>query len=223
MAQVPAHIAIIMDGNRRWAVAQGLPKLKGHSEGARNLKAVVRACHARGIKVVTLYALSTENLRRSEVELAHLFKLFDRISEYAEELAADGVRFRMIGNREKLPAATRERLEAAERLTANLDTMTVNLAVAYGGRDELLRAARRFAAQGGSSEGDFDACLDTAGCPPVDLLVRTGGHQRLSNFLLWQAAYAELYFTDTLWPDFKDAQLDAALAFFADQQRNLGA
>jgi len=221
---VPTHVAIIADGNRRWAVARGLPKLLGHTEGAKNLERIAKAAIKHGIKYLTIYALSTENLKgRSREELRHLFSIFARIAEREQLFHKNEGRFRVIGDLSKLPVSLQEKLRGLEERTEGHSRIVLTVALNYGGRDELVRAANRMLKKGRAlDEAAFGAALDTVGMPDVDLVIRTGGHRRLSNFLLWQAAYAELYFTDTFWPAFDEKEFATALAWFAEQQRNRG-
>ena len=232
------HVAIIMDGNGRWAQARGLPRLEGHYEGARAVERTVEAAAEAGLGVLTLYAFSTENWRRPRIEVNGLMKLL-RLFLYRKraKLMRTGVRLRWLGRRDRVPPALRRLFEEVEHETAGLERMTLALAVDYGGRWEMAQAALRFAARAGRTAGvppafvpqnaedaeqAFAACLDAAWLPEVDLLVRTSGEQRLSNFLPWHAAYAELYFTPVLWPDFDGAHLQAALADFRRRARRYG-
>jgi len=215
------HLAIIMDGNGRWAKARGLPRSDGHRAGAETARRITQAIRRRGIPFLTLYALSTENLARPADEVNALAGLMRRyLDEETKNLVAHGIRLRVIGDRALVSADLRRRIAAAEKTTATGNALTLTLAVAYGGRDEIVRAAR--AAGPKLTEARLAASLDTAGIPDPDLIVRTGGEVRLSNFLLWQAAYAELYFTKTLWPDFGPRALAAALAAFNRRTRRFG-
>ncbi|MDE0410116.1 MAG: polyprenyl diphosphate synthase [Alphaproteobacteria bacterium] len=229
---LPRHVAIIMDGNGRWASARGLPRAAGHRRGAEAARALVRTAIELGIEILTLYTFSSENWRRSAQEVDDLLGLLRYyLGRELEDMHRNGVRLRMIGERDRLPADLRERIAHAEALTAGNDVILVQVAVSYGGRDEIVRAARRLVeegAAGGLRPGDIDeaafaARLDTAGIPDPDLLVRTGGEMRISNFLLWQAAYAELFFTERLWPEFAQADLEAALVAFSQRERRYGA
>jgi undecaprenyl diphosphate synthase len=225
---VPRHVAIIMDGNGRWAKARGRPRAFGHSAGVEAVRRTVRAAGDAGVEALTLFSFSTENWRRPVEEVDALFDLLRRyVNADLDKLAAEGVRIRMIGRREGLSDDLLEIIDRAETRTANNRRFDLIIAFNYGGRDELLRAARRAATGPGGldamTEADFDACLDTAGLPDPDLVIRTSGEHRISNFLLWQAAYAELYFTDVLWPDFGEAELRAALTEYARRERRYGA
>ncbi|MFB6225861.1 MAG: polyprenyl diphosphate synthase [Candidatus Paceibacteria bacterium] len=222
------HLAIIMDGNRRWAENNGLPKLKGHTEGGKNLKQVGRSVLDKDISYLTVFALSTENLeKRSEREINHLFSLVERFIESLDELLEKGVKFNTIGNLDEIPNQTRQVIEKAEKETEGNDSLVLTSAFNYGGRDEITRAAKRIIEEGVNpeelDEEKFQNFLDTSDLPPVDLLIRTGGRKRISNFLIWQAAYAEYYFTDTLWPAFDGQDLQEAIDFFEARQRNFGA
>lgn len=217
------HLAIIMDGNRRWATERGLPKFLGHTEGAKNLERIVRAAMKAEIECLTLYALSTENLKnRSGEELEHLFSLFEKLVDYKGFFLENNLRFNTIGKVEELPEGVWKSLADFQDKTKNNSGLVVTLAINYGGRDEILRAAKKLSEATEVSEETFSNLLDTAELPDVDLLIRTGGDKRLSNFLLWQAAYAELYFTDIKWPAFSEEDFQAAVGWFEEQKRNKG-
>lgn len=221
------HLAVIMDGNGRWAKARRLPRLAGHKAGANALDRVMHYCKAAGIEYLTVYAFSTENWKRSKEEVSGLMTLLSTFIKSKErELVKNGVRFRVIGRRSDLSEKLQREIAALEERTRD-GAFTLVVALSYGGRDEIVRAAerlleRRGADDGSVSEADFAACLDTADIPDPDLIVRTSGELRLSNFLLWQAAYAEFYFTDVYWPDFDQAEFDKALASFSKRERRLG-
>ena len=229
---VPAHVAIIMDGNGRWAKSRGLPRIAGHREGSRAVRRTVEAAIKAGVSWLTIYAFSSENWRRPAGEILDLTGLLRRYlrSEIAE-LKESGVRLRFIGDRNRFDTDIQGDLEAAERNTAVNTRLNLTIALSYGARAEIAAAAR--AALEAVRDGDLDPgdlCEDvfarflaTAGMPDPDLIIRTSGEQRLSNFLLWQAAYAELVFLDVLWPDFDQAQFDAALKEFARRERRFGA
>ncbi len=225
------HVAIIMDGNGRWAKKRRLPRIAGHKVGVEAVRKVVEAAPGLGIEALTLYAFSSENWKRPETEVSYLMNLLKQyvLSEIAE-LDKNGVRLSFIGDYNRLPEDVLKLLEdAAARTRANSGLRLV-IALNYGGQNEILRATRRLAARAKAGELDidaideaaFDAALDTADLPPLDLLIRTSGEQRLSNFLLWQAAYAELVFTDELWPDFDGKSLERALEVFATRDRRYG-
>ena len=217
------HVAIIMDGNGRWAKKRHLPRVVGHQRGVEAVRKLVRAAGAMGLEALTLYAFSTENWRRPEDEISALMGLLKRfILSDLEEFAADNVRLKIIGDYKALPADVVELIEGAIARTAANTGSTLAVALNYGAQDEIARAARAAAAKGEITPETIAAELDTADLPPLDLLIRTSGEIRLSNFLLWQAAYAEMWFTDVLWPDFTPAHLEAALADFADRERRYG-
>jgi len=220
------HIAIVTDGNRRWAVAQGLPKLVGHVEGAKNVKRIAKSAIAHDVSYLTIWGMSTENLKRSEEEVNKLFSLFGQIVDYIDDLKQDNVRLRLIGDLSRLPTETQEKLNHAVESSARHTGMTLTFALIYGGRDEIVRATKKILDAGlhadQITEETFAEHLDTAGMPEVDLVIRTGGHQRLSGYLPWQSVYAELYFTNTFWPAFDEKELDTAIEWFYEQQRNRG-
>jgi len=226
-SDLPRHVAIIMDGNRRWARARGLPELDGHAAGVEAIRGVLRHARRRGLRVLTLYAFSRENWARSDSEVVGLFGLLEAaIRSETAELRAQGVRVRMIGRTDELPPETRASIDDALAATAEGTEMLLNIAFNYAGRTELVDAVRKIAGSGipanDIDEATIGAALYTAGMPDPDLVVRTGGEQRLSNFLIWQAAYAELFTTDVLWPDFGAEALDAALLDYASRQRRFG-
>ena len=213
------HLAIIMDGNGRWAEKRHLPRIMGHRAGAEALDRCMHYCKAAGIRYLTVYAFSTENWKRSEEEVTGLMKLLSGFVHSKEkELLAEGVRFRVIGRRSDLSEKLQAEIAALEEKTKAGD-FTLIVALSYGGREEIVRAAMKFR---GGTEEDFANCLDTAGLPDPDLVIRTSGEQRISNFLLWQSAYSEYYFTETLWPDFDQVEFDRALASYAKRERRMG-
>ncbi len=213
------HIALILDGNRRWAIERGLPKMMGHTEGAKNIKRIAQTALDEGIDYLTLYVLSTENLKnRSESELKHLFMLFGRILEYLGEFTKNNVRLNLIGDIAGLPEKTQKNLYETVEKTKHNTGMVLTLAANYGGRDEITRAIKRIVASGVNQE----SMLDTGNIPEVDLMIRTSGHQRTSNYLPWQLAYAELYFTDVKWPAFSPEDLREAINWYTKQKRNRG-
>jgi len=226
-APLPRHVAIVMDGNRRWARLHGLPEGEGHSAGVDAIRPIVEHCADLGIEALSIYAFSRENWSRDESEVHTLFALLEAaIRRETPDLVRQGVRVRILGRLEELPDQTRASVADALSATAAGHRMTLNVAFNYSGRSEIVDAVRRAVADGlRPEEVDEEAIrarLYTADGPDLDLLIRTGGEQRISNFLIWQAAYAELYFSDVLWPDFAPATLDAALAEFARRTRRFG-
>ncbi len=224
---LPRHVAVIMDGNRRWARAKGIPEFEGHAAGVEAVRVILQHAVRRGIPMLTLYAFSRENWGRSDDEVAGLFDLLARaIAGETDELAAQGVRVRMLGRLEELPDETRQTIEDALARTAAGTRLQLNVAWNYGGRTELVDAFRRIAASGVPmgqvDERTISEALYTADLPDPDLVIRTGGEQRISNFLIWQSAYAELWFTDCLWPDFGPETFDEALLEFARRTRRFG-
>jgi undecaprenyl diphosphate synthase len=215
------YVAIIMDGNARWATERGVPVLEGHREGARTLKQTVRNAVRLEVEELTVYAFSTENWTRPRWEVEGLMAMFaELIESETPELDEEGVRMRFIGRREGVSQQLRERMEWAEGVTASNERMTLFVAFNYGGRAEIVDAARRF--QGGDEE-DFAKLLYAPEMNDPDLLIRTSGEHRLSNYLLWQSAYSELVFSDVLWPDFDHGELAAALEEYASRERRFGA
>ncbi|MCB2093455.1 MAG: di-trans,poly-cis-decaprenylcistransferase [Rhodobacteraceae bacterium] len=227
----PAHVAIIMDGNGRWATSRGWPRLVGHRRGAECVRTIVEAAPGLGIRYLTIYAFSTENWRRSTEEVLGLMKIFARyIQSEADRLHKEGVRLRFIGGRDRLDPKLQKLMAGIEAKTSANDRLHLTVAINYGGRDELARAAGKLAqdiAAGKISpdavdEAALEARLDTAGMPDPDLVIRTSGEKRTSNYLIWQSAYAEYVFTDTLWPDFTPAELAGILDRFAMRERRFG-
>lgn len=225
------HLAIIMDGNGRWATNRGWARLVGHRKGAERVREIVRAAPDLGIKWLTLYAFSTENWKRSTEEVLGLMAIFARyIEREADRLAKAGVRMRFIGDRSRLDPKLQRMMAGIEARTAGLDRLNLTVAINYGGRDEILRAVRKIAeaaAQGildprHVTEAAFAERLDTGGLPDPDLVIRTSGETRTSNFLPWQAAYAEYEFTETLWPDFGPEELAGIVQRFSNRQRRFG-
>jgi undecaprenyl diphosphate synthase len=230
-AALPHHVAIIMDGNGRWATQRGLPRIAGHRQGARTLKALLRCCKDWGISALTVYAFSTENWRRPLEEVEFLMRLFDRLlRRELQEMQREGVRIRFIGDLSPLPEHLRSLMDHAMAATAHNQSVQFNVAVNYGGRMELVQAFQILAqkvAQGKIQVTEIDetiisAMLTTGDLPEPDLLIRTSGEQRLSNFLLWQLAYTELYFTDVLWPDFDRQAFYEALRAYQGRDRKFG-
>jgi undecaprenyl diphosphate synthase len=226
-SDVPRHVAIIMDGNRRWARGRGASELDGHAAGVEAIREILRHAVRRGIPVLTLYAFSRENWARTDDEVVGLFGLLEQaIRSETEELRAQGVRVRLLGRLDELPPATRASIESALDATAGGERLVLNIAFNYAGRTELVDAVRDIVRSGISAddidEATITKALYTSGLPDPDLVIRTGGEQRLSNFLIWQSAYAELLTTETLWPDFGPGDLDAALDEFASRTRRFG-
>ena len=218
------HIAFIMDGNGRWAKKRGMPREYGHTVGVKKFERVVRYCGDIGIRAVTVYAFSTENWKRPQHEVQAIMGLFNEYLDRAQKMADENqTQVVFLGDKAIFPQNVRERMELVEKNTAHYPR-TLNVAVNYGSRDEIVHAVNTLIAQGKTeiTEDDITANLYTAHCPPPDLIVRTGSEQRLSNFLLWQAAYAEFYFCDTLWPDMDDAAMDAAVEAFYARKRRFG-
>ena len=223
----PRHVAIIADGNRRWARERGLPVLAGHVQGIEAIRPIVRRARDRGVETLSVYTFSTENWARPEDEVSGLFGLIDgAVRQYTDELITEGVRVRVIGRLHEAPADVQRSIRAAQDRTAGGDRMTLNICFNYSGRAEIVDAARALVAAHADpneiTEPHFAAHLYTAGQPDVDLVIRTGGDQRTSNFLLWQAAYAELVFCSKYWPDFDEADFDAALVAFERRERRFG-
>lgn len=224
-SRLPAHVAIIMDGNRRWAKKRGLPSLAGHKAGVESVHAVVRAASRAGIKALTIYAFSTENWNRSKFEVSALmFLLKKTITAYTAELNAERVRLMFSGRLGELPRPAREALAAAEERLKDNKGMVLNIALNYGGRQEILDAVNKALASGAKKldEAAFSSLLYTAALPDPDLLIRTSGELRISNFLLWQTAYAEFYATETLWPDFREQEFTKALLAYQERDRRRG-
>ncbi len=229
--RIPQHVAIIMDGNGRWAELRGKTRSEGHAAGVEPVRAALRASVRWGVKYLTLYAFSTENWGRPEPEVDALMELFCQcVVHETPELKQQGVRITMIGDRSRFSPKVQEYLAEAERQTADGQTLTLVLALNYSSRSEITRAVRKVACAvvGGAfapemiSEESISKALDTADLPDPDLIIRTSGEQRLSNFLLWQASYAELYFPDVLWPDFTEQEFDRAIEEYAQRDRRFG-
>ncbi len=228
---IPRHVACIMDGNGRWAKARGMTRAAGHREGVESVRDVTEACAQLGVEVLTLYTFSTENWARPRAEVTALMELLVRtLRREVERLQKNDIRLTTIGDLDRLPARCAREMREAEAITAGNGRMTLNLALSYSGRWELARAARRLAEEAAAGrldpaavdEAALEAELTTAGMPDPDLLVRTGGDLRVSNFLLWQIAYAEIYVTEAFWPDFRRDALYAAVADFQDRERRFG-
>lgn len=229
--QVPRHLAVIMDGNGRWAQKRLLPRTAGHRAGVKSTRLLVENAARRGVSVLTVFAFSSENWKRPADEVGVLMDLFLRsLSKEVSELHENGIRVRFIGDRERFPLTLRDEMSRAETLTAANTRLEFIVAVGYGGRWDIVHGVRRLLAQASRgeispedvTESNFAEHLSLAGVPEPDLLVRTGGESRISNFLIWHFAYTELYFSDILWPDFDEAALDLAMAWYAGRQRRFG-
>ena len=222
---IPRHVCVIMDGNGRWAKKRLLPRVMGHKRGLTALENLAARCAELGVEYLTVFAFSTENWRRPEDEVSFLMKLFlQALDGKVAKMHQNNLRLKVIGNRSRFPAAIVEGIEAAERLTAGNTGLTLTVAADYGGRWDILQAANRLIAEGKSeiTEDDLSQRLSLAEAPEPDLFIRTGGETRISNFMLWQMAYAEFYFTDALWPDFDAAEFDRAISSFRVRERRFG-
>lgn len=231
VTRLPRHVAIVMDGNGRWAKQQGLPRHAGHKAGVKSVRASVEQSVKRGIEVLTLFAFSSENWKRPEKEVSLLMDLFMvALQREVKRLQRNNVRLRIIGDRSAFSTKLQERIAAAEMATADNTGLVLQIAANYGGRWDILQAVRRLARDVAAGELDADQITESviasglsfSDLPDPDLFIRTGGEQRISNFMLWQSAYTELYFTDSYWPDFDADAFDAALEFFASRQRRFG-
>ena len=231
-APLPQHIAIILDGNGRWAKKRGLPRTAGHQEGAMNVREITKLCANIGIKALTVYAFSTENWKRPDEEVKFLMKLpIKFFNEFAPELVENNIRLKVIGNVEELPTDLQQKVLEISELTKNNTKMTLTIALNYGSQDEIKQAVQAIATEVKNgqlnvediNEDVIDQHLMTADLPPLDLMIRTSGELRISNYLLWQLAYAELYFTSIAWPDFKEEQLYEALLDYQKRNRRFGA
>ena len=229
--KIPQHIAIILDGNGRWAKAKGMPRNYGHTAGARNVETVCQAAHDLGVKYVTMYAISTENWNRPEGEVEALMKLLESYLKNCIKTAdKNNMRVRVIGDTTRLSERFQERIRELEAASAKNDGLNLQIAINYGSRDEMTRAMRRMSEDVAAgkrkpeeiTESVFEEYLDTAGIPDPDLLIRTSGELRLSNFLLWQLAYSEFYFTDVPWPDFHKEELERAIEAYNKRDRRFG-
>lgn len=230
-SSLPRHIAIIMDGNGRWAKKRHMPRVVGHKAGVEAVRGIVEACGKKGIQALTLFAFSSENWRRPEQEVSLLMDLLlTALKREVKKLHENNVRLRVIGDREPFAKKLRQQIDAVEQLTVANDGLQLAIAVNYGGRWDVTQATRRLAVRVSSGELGIDTiteqtvadCLALSDLPEPDLFIRSGGEKRISNFLLWQLAYTELYFTDTLWPDFDVQAFDLALTSFASRQRRFG-
>jgi undecaprenyl diphosphate synthase len=223
-AAVPHHVAIVMDGNGRWATKRFLPRIAGHQQGVKSLRRCVKACADRDVKVLTVFAFSSENWNRPKEEVSGLMDLLAMaLAREVPDLLADGVRLCFVGDRAGLSDKVRAGLAGAERLTAGNTRLLMNVCFNYGGRWDIAQAAAKLASQGVEiNELNMDRAMALSHVPDPDLLIRTGGEQRISNFLLWQAAYSELFFSDKLWPDFDEQALDEAISVFQRRERRFG-
>lgn len=226
---IPKHIVLFPDGNRRWAKKNNLPSMDGHKKGYEKLKMLCAWCEARGVKVLTAFGFSTENWNRSELEVTYLMNLLEDallLFKNDKDLKDKGVKIRVIGQRERLPKSLQKTIEEIELFTKNNDRLFLNLAISYGGKWDILQAVKKIIAEKipleSIDEKVFETYLSTAGLPNPDLIVRAGGEMRMSNFVLWQGAYSELYFSPKLWPDFIEQDLDAALQEFDNRARRFG-
>ena len=227
---LPRHIAIILDGNGRWAKKRGLPRTAGHAAGSENFRRIATYCRDIGVEYLTVYAFSTENWRRPEDEVKTIMRLLDKyLHEAVDSMARDRIKMRIFGEVEGLSPELQKLVRRTNEISEGYEGFQANICLNYGGRDEIVRAARLYAedyaaqrADGGLTEERFGGYLYSAGIPDPDLLIRPGGEQRISNFLLWQCAYAEFFFSDVLWPDFGTAELDAAIAEYRRRDRRFG-
>ena len=225
--RIPEHVAVIMDGNGRWAEMRGLPRIEGHKRGAERTREIISAAREVGVNALTLYAFSLENWQRPDEEVSLLMKLLEfYLKKEFSELLRGGVVFRTIGEAWRLPAGIQALLKTAEEESSGNRGMNLVLALSYGGRNEIIRAVKKALSRGvrpeDLTEEYFDSLLDTAGLPAPDLIIRTSGEKRISNFLLWQAAYSELHFTETLWPDFSREEFFLALHDYQMRERRFG-
>ncbi|WP_323030802.1 polyprenyl diphosphate synthase [Brachymonas denitrificans] len=223
-ASVPHHVAIVMDGNGRWARKRFMPRLAGHRQGVESLKRCVRACAARGIQVLTVFAFSSENWNRPEDEVSGLMELLGKaLAREVPQLHADGVQLHFVGSRSGLSDGVRQGLDEAERATQGNQRLILNVCFNYGGRWDIAQAAAALAERGEPiTEASLSGAMALHHVPDPDLVIRTGGEFRISNFLLWQSAYSEFHFSDALWPDFDEVALDGAIADFASRERRFG-
>ena len=230
-AAPPEHIAIIMDGNGRWAKKRGLPRTAGHAAGAETFRRIATYCRSIGVKYLTVYAFSTENWKRSRDEVESIMALFEKyLHEAIDEMEQDHIRLKVLGDLSRISPELRALIERTAEISTHYDGFQANVCINYGGRDEIVHAARRFAAQCAAGEKKpeelteeaFGGLLYTAGIPDPELIIRPSGEERISNFLLWQSAYSEYYFTDVLWPDFDERELDRAIAAYQKRDRRFG-
>jgi len=226
--KIPEHLGVIIDGNRRWAKEKSMPSFEGHRRGMDNVRRIGEWCYKKGVKIITFYAFSTENWNRSKIEIAYLMKLLEKSvsGKYLSDLHDKKIRLQVLGQKERLPRSLQDKIAKAEKLTENNKSGILNLAVSYGGRTEIARAIKRIIEKktppGEITEDLISENLWTQGMPFPDLIIRTGGEQRLSNFLIWQSAYSELYFTNKYWPDFSENDIDKAFSDFSQRERRFG-
>lgn len=223
--EAPVHIAMIMDGNGRWAKERGLKRTAGHEKGAEVVREITTYCAKIGVKYLTMYAFSTENWKRPRLEVEYLMKLLDRyLKNELEVYMKNNIQFRAIGDLSKFSKSLQDRIDFTQKQTSKNSGLTQVLALNYGSKDEIVRAIKKLNEQKLEvSEENLESCLDTAGIPDVDIMIRTSGEVRLSNYLLWQNAYAEMFFTQTLWPDFNAQELDDIISDFNSRERRFGA
>jgi undecaprenyl diphosphate synthase len=223
--RIPEHIAMIMDGNGRWAKERGLKRTAGHKKGAEVVREITTYCAKIGIKYLTLYAFSTENWKRPKLEVEYLMKLLEKyLKEELEVYLENNIKFRAIGDLSKFSKSLQNRILKTQEATSSCTGLTQVLALNYGSKDEIIRAIKKLNEKGLEvSEENLETCLDTAGIPPVDIMIRTSGEVRLSNYLLWQNAYAEMFFIQTYWPDFTKSELDDIISDFSKRERRFGA
>ncbi|MFK2823909.1 di-trans,poly-cis-decaprenylcistransferase [Arcobacter sp. YIC-80] len=223
--KIPTHIAIIMDGNGRWAKSKGLKRTAGHEEGAKVVRSITKYCNNIGVKFLTLYAFSTENWKRPKLEVEFLMKLLDKyLKNELEVYLKNNVRFKAIGDLSRFSKKLQETIKTTEEKTSKSTGLTQVLALNYGSKDEIIRAIKKLNEKAlDVTEENLESCLDTAGIPDVDIMIRTSGEVRLSNYLLWQNAYAEMFFTQTYWPDFTKHELDDIISDFNSRERRFGA
>ena len=228
---IPHHIAIVMDGNGRWAKKRLLPRTAGHREGVKSVKSTIEACAKAGVKILTLFAFSSENWKRPKTEVISLMDLFvTSLDKEVKHLADKGVQLKFIGDRQQFSNKLQNKIEESEKLTANNDAFLLNIAANYGGRWDIVQACKQLCEQVGSgelsiddiNEQSFSSKLSTDSLPDPDLLIRTAGEQRISNFLIWQAAYTEFYYTDVFWPEFDEQQLELAITEYGRRKRKFG-
>ena len=217
------HLAIILDGNRTWAREQGKPEFMGHTQGAKNIQTIVKAVISHNIEVLSMYVLSTENLKnRSDSELKHLFSLFEKLIDYNNLFQENNIKLQISGNLSSLPESVQNSMKSLLEQTSKNTGLVLNLCMNYGGRDEIIRAIHKIQETESVTEESFTQLLDSGNLPDVDLVIRTSGHQRISNFLLWKLAYAEMYFPKVHWPAFSEKDLQEAIDYFKSTKRKFG-